>query len=62
MTLQNAAAKAGIPMVHGAIAGYIGQVMTIMPGDEGLRALYGHGATCRNAAWRSSWATRRPRQ
>jgi molybdopterin-synthase adenylyltransferase len=41
ITLQDAAARAGIPMVHGAIAGYIGQVMTIMPGDEGLRALYG---------------------
>jgi molybdopterin-synthase adenylyltransferase len=44
-TLQDAAARAGIPMVHGAIAGYIGQVMTIMPGDEGLRALYGSGPT-----------------
>jgi molybdopterin/thiamine biosynthesis adenylyltransferase len=44
ITLQDAAARAGIPMVHGAIAGYIGQVMTIMPGDEGLRALYGSGA------------------
>jgi len=44
-TLQDAAARVGIPMVHGAIAGYIGQVMTIMPGDEGLRALYGHGDT-----------------
>jgi molybdopterin-synthase adenylyltransferase len=41
LTLQDAAARAGIPMVHGAIAGYLGQVMTIMPGDEGLRALYG---------------------
>ncbi len=28
-------------MVHGAIAGYMGQVMTIFPGDVGLRALYG---------------------
>lgn len=44
ITLQDATAKAGIPLVHGAIAGYIGQVMTIMPGDEGLRALYGSDA------------------
>jgi len=27
--------------VHGAIAGYMGQVTTIFPGDAGLRALYG---------------------
>ena len=39
--LQKAAALLGIPMVHGAIAGFTGQVMTIYPGDVGLRALYG---------------------
>jgi molybdopterin/thiamine biosynthesis adenylyltransferase len=44
MMLQEAAAQAGVPMVHGAIAGGMGQVMTILPGDEGLRALYGDGA------------------
>jgi molybdopterin/thiamine biosynthesis adenylyltransferase len=43
LTLQDAAQGLGLPMVHGAIAGYIGQVMTIMPGDDGLRALYGCG-------------------
>ena len=32
-----------MPMVHGAIAGGMGQVMTVFPGDEGLRALYGDG-------------------
>jgi molybdopterin/thiamine biosynthesis adenylyltransferase len=26
----------GIPFVHGAIAGFCGQLMTILPGDEGL--------------------------
>jgi molybdopterin/thiamine biosynthesis adenylyltransferase len=41
--LQDVAAQAGIPMVHGAIAGSMGQVMTIFPGDIGLRALYGNG-------------------
>ncbi|MCL0065376.1 HesA/MoeB/ThiF family protein [Dehalococcoidia bacterium] len=41
--LQEAAWKQGIPMVHGAIGGMIGQVMTIFPGDEGLYALYGRG-------------------
>lgn len=44
MVLQQAAAQAGVPMVHGAIGGGMGQVMTILPGDEGLRALYGDGA------------------
>lgn len=39
--LQSAAAALKIPMVHGAIAGFNGQVTTIMPGDAGLRALYG---------------------
>lgn len=41
--LQDVVRDMDIPMVHGAIAGYVGQVMTILPGDEGLRALYGHG-------------------
>ncbi len=41
LMLQEAAQRLGIPMVHGAIAGYVGQVMTILPGDKGLRALYG---------------------
>jgi molybdopterin/thiamine biosynthesis adenylyltransferase len=41
LMLQEAAQTLGIPMVHGAIAGYVGQVMTIFPGDSGLRALYG---------------------
>jgi molybdopterin/thiamine biosynthesis adenylyltransferase len=44
LMLQEVAQKMGIPMVHGAIAGYVGQVMTIFPGDGGLRALYGEGS------------------
>jgi len=44
LMLQEVAQEMGIPMVHGAIAGYFGQVMTIFPGDEGLRALYGGGS------------------
>jgi molybdopterin/thiamine biosynthesis adenylyltransferase len=44
LMLQEAAQEMGIPVVHGAIAGYLGQVMTIFPGDEGLRALYGGGS------------------
>lgn len=41
LALQDAASEVGIPMVHGAIAGWMGQVMTVLPGDTGLRGLYG---------------------
>jgi molybdopterin-synthase adenylyltransferase len=30
-----------IPLVHGAVAGFSGQVMTIFPEDVGLQAVYG---------------------
>ena len=43
LVLQDVAQRLGIPMVHGAIGGMTGQVTTILPGDEGLYALYGHG-------------------
>jgi len=41
LAVADACNKLGIPFVHGAIAGFSGQVMTIMPGDKGLNALYG---------------------
>jgi molybdopterin/thiamine biosynthesis adenylyltransferase len=41
MVLQDGAKALSIPMVHGSIAGFLGQVMTILPGDLGLRSLYG---------------------
>jgi len=43
LMLQDVAGQLGLHMVHGAIAGSMGQVMTILPGDAGLRALYGEG-------------------
>jgi molybdopterin/thiamine biosynthesis adenylyltransferase len=43
LMLQDVCEEAGVPMVHGAIAGWMGQVMSILPGDSGLRALYGEG-------------------
>jgi len=43
LLLQDGAQELGIPMVHGSIAGFLGQVMTILPGDPGLHALYGDG-------------------
>jgi molybdopterin/thiamine biosynthesis adenylyltransferase len=41
LVLQDGAQALSIPMVHGSIAGFLGQVMTIFPGDPGLRSLYG---------------------
>lgn len=43
LMLQDGAKELGIPMVHGSIAGFLGQVTTILPGDRGLHALYGDG-------------------
>ena len=45
LLLQDGAGELGIPMVHGSIGGFLGQVMTIFPGDPGLHALYGSGET-----------------
>jgi len=39
--LERAAKMEGIPLVHGAIAGFYGQVTTILPEDEGLIRIYG---------------------
>ncbi len=44
LILEELAEKAGIPMVHGAIAGWFGQVTTIFPGDRTLSRLYPLGA------------------
>ncbi len=40
--LKDACAAIGIPMVHGAIAGWYGQIATEFPGDGILEALYAH--------------------
>jgi len=39
--LQDAANKASIPVVSGAIAGMAGQVTSIFPGDKGYKLIYG---------------------
>jgi len=39
--LQETCQKLGIPMIHGAIAQFYGQVSTIFPGDQGLKVIYG---------------------
>lgn len=43
LALEEAARDLGIPLVHGALAGFEGQVMSIFPGDAGLRQIYGNG-------------------
>jgi len=40
LLLQQAAKTAGIPLVHGAVAGWIGQVCVIQPGQDLLSLLY----------------------
>jgi len=42
LVLEEAAKELGIPFVHGALAGFEGQLMTIFPGDPGLKQLYGN--------------------
>jgi molybdopterin/thiamine biosynthesis adenylyltransferase len=39
--VEKAAQRLKIPLVHGAVAGFEGQVMTIFPDDPGLKSLYG---------------------
>jgi molybdopterin/thiamine biosynthesis adenylyltransferase len=44
--LDTATQKLGIPLVHGALAGFEGQMMTVFPGDPGMKVLYGSGDNC----------------
>ena len=39
--LERASKKLRIPLVHGALAGFEGQLMTIFPDDPGLKNIYG---------------------
>ena len=41
LVVEQTAKINGIPFVHGAIAGFEGQVMTIFPEDKGLTSFYG---------------------
>jgi molybdopterin/thiamine biosynthesis adenylyltransferase len=40
--LQRAAEVLKIPLVHGSVAGFVGQVSTILPGDKGYSVIYGN--------------------
>ncbi|MGR6836440.1 HesA/MoeB/ThiF family protein [Syntrophomonas erecta] len=43
LLVQDTCEKLNIPMVHGAIGGWYGQVATIFPGDRILNLLYSNG-------------------
>ncbi len=40
LMLQEAARRLGVPLIHGALAGFEGRIMTVYPGDPGLKQLY----------------------
>jgi len=50
--LEEIARGLRIPLVHGAVAGFEGQVMSILPGDAGLELLYGKDRTAFEAGKR----------
>jgi len=41
LTIEAYAQRAGVPLVFGAVAGFMGQVTTVWPGDPGLERIYG---------------------
>lgn len=43
LVLEDACAQKGIPLIHGAIGGWCGQVALVMPGSGLLRKIYGRG-------------------
>jgi molybdopterin/thiamine biosynthesis adenylyltransferase len=47
-SLEKVCKKMDIPFVHGAIAGFVGQVMTIFPDDKGLQLIYGSEHTSKS--------------
>jgi molybdopterin/thiamine biosynthesis adenylyltransferase len=50
LALEALAKSLGVPFVHGALAGFEGQIMTVFPGDPGLRQIYGSGEERASAA------------
>jgi len=47
--LIKTARQTGIPLVHGAIAGWSGQVYIVQPGDERMELLYGNATSEKGA-------------
>ena len=50
LTLEALAKSLGVPFVHGALAGFEGQLMTVFPEDPGLKQIYGSGDESGSAA------------
>jgi molybdopterin/thiamine biosynthesis adenylyltransferase len=50
LTLEALARSMGVPFVHGALAGFEGQIITVFPEDPGLKQIYGNGAESGSAA------------
>jgi len=50
LTLETMAKSLGVPFVHGALAGFEGQLMTVFPEDLGLKQIYGSGDESAGAA------------
>ena len=44
LMLQKVCRQQEIPMIHGAISGWFGQITTIFPGNDTLSLVYGEGA------------------
>ncbi len=42
LDLAESCSELGIPLVHGAIAGWYGHVTTVLPGDNSLQTIYRH--------------------
>lgn len=45
LTLESGCESAGIPLIHGAIGGFYGQVSCVFPGDGTLHSLYAGSAS-----------------
>jgi molybdopterin-synthase adenylyltransferase len=43
LALEALAKRMGVPFVHGALAGFEGQLITVFPEDPGLKQIYGTG-------------------
>ena len=51
LVLQEAAKEAGIPVVHGAVAGWLGRICVIQPGEDLLNLLYPDPQESRGEEW-----------
>jgi molybdopterin/thiamine biosynthesis adenylyltransferase len=50
LTLEALAKSMGVPFVHGALAGFEGQILTVFPEDPGLKQIYGSSDETGSAA------------